>query len=139
MNDILQSFIEQTYGSLDKARQADKLADLNPHAQPEHDHYFDDRGNQELEKKANEEAQKQAMKGHFENKPIKESMFIPTKLQNESLNQKTQPHDNFKNYDHQLEINRAQKLGLIRLRDMPTGDVDTLYDNMFDDNSNLVE
>jgi hypothetical protein len=36
-------------------------------------------------------------------------------------------------------MSRSQKLGLIRIRDMPTGSVEELYDTMFDDDSNIVE
>jgi len=129
MSNILDSFIKQTYGSLEKALEADKQADLNPNSW----------GNEELLKVANDEAQKKAIQGRFGNKPIKESMAIPSKLKDGEIDQKTQSHPNFKNYKHDLEMSRSQKLGLIRIRDMPTGSVEELYDTMFDDDSNIVE
>jgi len=135
-NDILSAFINQTYGSIDNARKIDELADLNPNA---YTNIQEQIGNPEIEKKANDEAQKEAIKGHFQNKPIKESMHIPTKIKDDSINNETQPHNNFKNYNHSLETSRSNKLGLIVLREMPTGDVDSLYDNLFNHNSNLVE
>lgn len=132
-NNILQSFINQTYGSLENAKKIDALADLNPNAYTDHNI-----GDPNISKKIDEEAQKMAMKGRFTNKPIKDSMNIPTKLNDGEINQQTQSHQNFKNYDHSLEIHRGQKLGLIKIRDMPTGNVDELFDNMFTNDSNLV-
>jgi hypothetical protein len=135
-NDVLSAFINQTYGSIDNARKADELADLNPNA---YTNIQEQIGNPEIKKKADNEAQKKAIKGHFQNKPIKESMHIPTKIKDDSINNETHPHNNLKNYNHSLETSRSNKLGLILLREMPTGEVDSLYDNIFNDNSNLVE
>jgi hypothetical protein len=72
-------------------------------------------------------------------KSIKDSMTIPTQLKDGQLDNKTEAHPTLKKYDHSLEEHRGHKLGLIKIRDMPTGSVDSLYDNMFDDDSNLVE
>jgi len=136
MSKMLDSFIQQTYGSLEKARESDKQADLNPNA---YVNAIEGIGNPELAKMADDEAQKEAMKGHFGNPSIKDSMSIPTKLKDGSIDQKTDSHANFKGYKHDLETSRSQKLGLIRIRDMPTGDVENLFDNMFNDDSNIVE
>lgn len=136
MSDILNAFIQQTYGSLEKAKEADHLADLNPNAQPEHDENFVDTA---LPNDIENEFQKQLIAKHFKNIPIKDSMNIPTQLKDETLNQKTEAHPSLKNYDHSLEQHRGHKLGLIKIKDVPVGDVGDMFDNMFDDNSNLVE
>lgn len=139
MSNILNPFINQTYGSLEKAREADKLADQNPNAQPEHDEDFIDTNPINVQKETEDEFQKQLIAKHFKNSTIKESMNIPTKIQDNSINNKTEVHSNFKNYDHSLEQHRGHKLGLIKIRDMPTGNINDAFDNMFDDDSNLVE
>jgi hypothetical protein len=41
---------------------------------------------------------------------IADYMDIPTSISAQDINQKTISHDNFKNYDHSLEINRLTKL-----------------------------
>lgn len=138
-NDVLSAFINQTYGSLEKAQKADKLADKNPNAQPEHDEYFNDRGNHNLEKETDEKLQQEVGGRILLNKQIKDSMHIPTQIQDGALDHKTEAHANFKGYDHSLEQHRGHKLELIKLRDMPSGSVDEMYDNMFDNDSNLVE
>jgi hypothetical protein len=139
MSDILKAFVKQTYGSLEKAKQADKLADQNPNAQPEHDEDFMDTGNPNLQKETEDEFQKQLIAKHFKNSTIKDSMTIPTQIKDGTIDHKTEAHPLLKNYDHSLEAHRGHKLGLIKLRDMPTGSVSELSDNMFDDDSNLVE
>ena len=134
MSDILKAFLEQTYGSLEKAKEADKLADKNPNA------YHDETmGNPNMEKDVDDKFQAQIGGRILMQKSIKDSMSIPTQLKDGQLDNKTEAHPTLKKYDHSLEEHRGHKLGLIKIRDMPTGSVDSLYDNMFDDDSNLVE
>jgi hypothetical protein len=137
-NDVLSAFINQTYGSLDKARKADHLADLNPNAKPEHDPDFIDVQEKNLEKEADEELQKQLIAKMSIQHNIRESMSIPSKLHDGQLNQKTEVHNNFKNYDHSLEIHRGDKIGLIRPNLPQATDVKNAFDHIFDDDSNLV-
>jgi hypothetical protein len=134
MSDILKAFLEQTYGSLEKAKEADKLADQNPNA-----YHDDEMGNPNLEKEADDKFRAQIGGRILMQKSIKDSMSIPTQLKDGQLDNKTEAHPTLKKYDHSLEEHRGHKLGLIKIRDMPTGSVDSLYDNMFDDDSNLVE
>lgn len=140
MSNILQAFIKQTYGSLEKAKEADKLADLNPNAQPEHDGDFEDTANPDLQKETENEFQKQLIAKHFKNSPIKESMIIPTKIKDGTINQKTEAHPILKKYDHSLEEHRGHKLGLIKLTEDPedikteTGSVEEMFNNIFEDN-----
>jgi len=98
---MMEAFIQQTYGSIEKMKEAMTKADLNP------------RSNEHLEKELNDKLQKEIISTHFMNTPIKESMPIPSKLKDSELNQKTEGHPNFKNYDHSLETER--KIGLIYL------------------------
>jgi len=150
-NNILDAFIKQTYGSIHNAQLADKLADKNPNAQPEPEHEheheheqdnrFPDNHNQNLEKEADDKLKTQLGARILMTKEIKDSMNIPTKLTPNELNNHPHPHPhpNFKNYDHSLEEHRGHKLGLIKLKDIPSGSVAEMVNNMFDDNSNLVE
>ena len=139
MADILQAFIKQTYGSLEKAKEADKLADQNPNAQPEHDEDFVDTISPDLHKEIEDEFQNQLIAKHFKNPPIKESMIIPTKLKDEELNHKTEAHPLLKKYDHSLEEHRGHKLGLIKLTEdsedieAETGSVEEMFNNIFTD------
>jgi len=137
-NKVMDAFIKQTYGSMENAQTQDKIADKNPNAKPEHDDHFEDKGNQNLEKEADDKLKTQLGARILMNQPISDSMNIPSKLKENSLNQTTQTHPNFKNYDHSLEEHRGHKLGLIRLREAPTGSVAEMVGTMFDD-TNLVE
>lgn len=98
-NQILNAFLQQTYGSLEKAREADKLADLNPNA----------KGNEHMEFEQNQKL-RQEMASKMTKKPISQSMSIPSKLKDGELNQKTDAHPQFKNYDHSLEMDRKSSL-----------------------------
>lgn len=98
-NQILNAFLQQTYGSLEKAREADKLADLNPNSQ----------GNEKIEFEQDQKL-RQEMASRMTKKPISQSMLIPSKLKDGELNQKTESHPQFKNYDHSLEMDRKSSL-----------------------------
>lgn len=146
-NNILDAFLQQTYGSLDNARKADQLADKNPHAQQEFDPRFDEKP-KNLEKELNDAFQQELIAKHFKNSPIKESMSIPTNIQDGTIDNKPNIHPQFKNYDHSLEQHRGHKLGLIKLHieennpdlnDLNSGNVNDMLDNMFSDDSNLIE
>lgn len=145
MPSILDAFINQTYGSLDKARSADKHADLNPNAQPEHDPYFEDTTKENIAKKTEDEFQKSLIAQHFKNTPIKDSISIPTKLKEGSIDNKTQVHPQFQNYDHSLEQHRGHKLGLIKLHteesnpNLDSGSINDMLDTMFSNDSNLIK
>lgn len=95
-NSIQKEFIEQTYGSLEKAREADRLADLNPNS----------KGNEKLELEQDGKI-RQEMASRMIKKPISQSMLIPSKLKDGEINQKTESHPQFKNYDHSLELDRT--------------------------------
>ncbi len=41
---------------------------------------------------------------------ISDYVNIPTQMKKDVIEQKTTPHDNFKNYDHSLEMNRLTQL-----------------------------
>lgn len=125
MSKMMDAFIQQTYGSAEKMQEAMKQADLNPYA----------KGNEHLAKDIDDKFQKELLSKHFLNEPIKESMSIPSKLNDSELNQKTEVHPNFKNYDHSLE--KERKIGLIylaeptkedSLEDMPDLEVGSLSD-----------
>ena len=87
MSKMMDAFIQQTYGSAEKMQEAMKQADLNPYA----------KGNEHLAKDIDDKFQKELLSKHFLNEPIKESMSIPSKLNDSELNQKTEVHPNFKN------------------------------------------
>jgi hypothetical protein len=98
-NSILNAFLQQTYGSLEKAREADKLADLNPNS----------KGNKHMEFEQDHKL-RQEMASKLAKKPISQSMSIPSRLNAGDLNQKTESHPQFKNYDHSLEMDRKSSL-----------------------------
>lgn len=87
-NNILNAFIQQTYGSKEKAMEADKQAD---------------------QREANEKAlakdlNKKAIEQISRNQNISSAMNIPSQLKEGQLNQKTIPHPQMANYDHSLEL-----------------------------------
>lgn len=127
-SNILDAFIKQTYGSLEKALEADKAAELNPNSI----------GNEHLEFEANQKF-RQELASKMTTKPISQSMQIPTQLKDGELDNKTISHKNFKNYDHSLEEHRSAKLGLIKIKEEKVGDVIEMFDDMFsDDNPNAL-
>jgi hypothetical protein len=72
-------------------------------------------------------------------------MSIPTKIQDGTIDNKVNVHPQFKNYDHSLEQHRGNKLGLIKLHteennpNLDSGSVNDMMDNMFNDDSNLIQ
>ena len=127
MTNILDAFIKQTYGSLEKAQEADKMADLNPYSTD----------NEHMEFEADQKF-RQELASKMTNKPINQSMSIPTRLKDGELDNKPTTHKNFKNYDHSLEEHRSAKLGLIKIKEEKVGDVSEMFSNIFKDNSNEV-
>ena len=121
---MLDAFIKQTYGSLEKVLEADKAAELNPYLI----------GNEHLEFEADQKF-RQELASKMTNKPISQSMSIPTQLKDGELDNKPISHKNFKNYDHSLEEHRSAKLGLIKIKEEKVGDVSEMFDDMFSDNN----
>ena len=98
-NNILNSFIQQTYGSGQNAIQADKDADKR----------------EQMEKEAAEFRMKAAISQLCKPINLSKTLNVPTKLKDGELNSKTESYLNYKNYDHSLEKNRSSDLGLISL------------------------
>ena len=98
-SNILGSFIQQTYGSVENAHAQDKKAD----------------GKEDNETELDKEVQKFAIKQISKPISLIESMGLPTRLKAKELDQKTEVHPNLKNYDHSLDVNRSSGLGLISL------------------------
>lgn len=86
-NDVLGAFINQTYGSVEKAHQADKDADLRI----------------EAEKRLCQEREAAGLKQFNSDQSILKSMNIPHKVKPGDLDDKTVPHEHFKDYDHSCE------------------------------------
>ena len=132
-SNILDAFIKQTYGSIEKAKESDKLADINPNANQN-----DNDLGKHMEFEADQKF-RQELASKMTNKPISQSMSIPTRLKDGELDNQTISHKNFKNYDHSLEEHRGHKLGLIKIKEEKVGDVQEMFNNMFNDDSNLIQ
>lgn len=98
-NNILHSFIKQTYGSVENAIQQSQEADKR----------------EALEKEFADIREKKAIAQMCTPIDLSKHFPVPTRLSKNELNKKTEVHPNFKNYDHNLETNRSSKLGLISL------------------------
>ena len=98
-SNILNSFIQQTYGSVENATKLDLEANKR----------------EKVEKEAAEAREKAAISQMCKPINLIESMKLPTKLKSKELNSVTESHKNYKNYDHSLERNRSSGLGLISL------------------------
>ena len=114
MSDILKAFIDQSYGSIEKAKEADRQA--------------------KLREKAEKELAKELMAKYvpqlYSNQSLAKAICAPTQLKEGELNSKTEAHPNFKNYDHSLEVCRSSKLGLIKLKEEETGGVEEAFANI---------
>lgn len=138
MGDILKAFIEQTYGSLEKAREADKLADINPNAS----------GNENLEFEQDQKF-RQELASKMKNIPISHSMSIPTQIKDGELNNKPVSHPQFAKYDHSLEFDRTaivrakyldekyknnpkDRPEAIDFKELETGSVEEIFDRLKD-------
>lgn len=124
MSKMLDAFIQQTYGSYTKAQQADEQAEIR----------------ERLEAERQEKFHEMAVIEMLKDQSIKSAISIPSKIKDGELNQKTESHQNFKNYKHDLELDRAAILDLkiLKHEDMESGEnvgsVKEMFDNMFDDN-----
>jgi len=73
---------------------------------------------EEYKKILDEEEKRQSMlkymkqtKGAFSYKPISDKVYIPTQINSEEINQKTEVSHQLKDYDHSLEQERWRKIG----------------------------
>ena len=115
---MLQSFKEQTYGEK-------SCSDIDREA--------DDRevAGKELSNKNLSKALTQLSSSS----DIKSITSIPSKINSESLNSKTKPHDHFKNYDHSCEKVRHSFKNPNRLNVGDVGDV--MGGDMFDGSNDI--
>ena len=93
MNNVLNAFIQQTYGSLQNANQES----INTNQR------------EELLKKQEEERLTKALEIISRDQSIANYITIPTQLKPTQLNQKTVPHPKM-NHDHSLTIDRKVML-----------------------------
>lgn len=93
MNNVLNAFIQQTYGSLQNANQESVKADQR----------------ETILKKQEEERLTKALEIISRDQSIANYITIPTQLKPNQLNQKTVPHPKM-NYDHSLTIDRKALL-----------------------------
>lgn len=91
-NSILNAFIQQTYGSIEKAQASDKLAD----------------NQKNIDREICKQKEKDAMVMMLRSKNISDHMNIPSKLKPNELNTTTEIHPQFKKYDHSLEVDRTE-------------------------------
>lgn len=94
-NNIIDAFIKQTYGSLEAAIESDEKAD-------QHNAAIKNLSQLWKEKTIQHQAQSA--------KPISEHISIPTKIKQGDLDQHTEAHSHFQNYDHSFEKNRLSEL-----------------------------
>lgn len=117
-NDVLSAFVQQTYGSPQKAMEADKQADQR----------------EAIAKAFAEDAHKKAVTQLCRNQSIASAMNIPSKLKEGQLNNKTVPHLQMANYDHSLETKRLDGK-LIKLDEpeegLSNGSVEEMFNNVF--------
>ena len=64
---------------------------------------------------------------------ISEYMQIQSNVKESDINQKTQPHEQFKNYDHSLEKVRIKFKSKENSEDCEIGDVEEMMQNIFKD------
>jgi hypothetical protein len=93
MNNVLNAFIQQTYGSLENANQQSMNSDKR----------------EELLKKLEEERLTKALKIISRDQSISKYINIPTQLKPDQLSQKTIPHPKM-NHDHSLTVDRKALL-----------------------------
>ena len=92
-NNLLQAFINQTYGSISKAQEADGKAN----------------NREKLLNDFDQERMSKAMLQMASDQSISSKVSIPTKLKEGELNQKIIPHPNMQ-YDHSLTMDRKSAL-----------------------------
>ena len=134
-NNIQDAFIKQTYGSKEKAMEADKQANQRV-----------------LDSKARaKELERQALLQFSRNQNINSAMPIPSKLTNGQLNEKPVAHPHFANYNHSLEMDRtkiirdkildekyknnpsARPSSDIDFKELPTGSVEDAFNTFSND------
>ena len=93
MNNVLQAFIQQTYGSIEKAQEADNKANQR----------------EQLLKNWSNDRIQEAGKIMSRDQSISNHINIPTKLKNGELDQKIIPHKNML-YDHSDTMDRKSQL-----------------------------
>jgi len=93
MNNVLQAFINQTYGSTKEAKEIDTKIDNR-------EKLLKDWDNERLQQAATIMSRDQSISNHTN---------VPTQLKPDQLNQKTVPHPNM-NYDHSLTLDRKSML-----------------------------
>jgi hypothetical protein len=134
MSKMFDAFIQQTYGSYSNAQKADEQAAIREQKE------------QEIKKGYHSLAVQEMLK----DQSIKSALSIPSKIKDGELNQKPEVHENFKSYKHDLELDRAAIVRAkflerkyennpenmpseINFKELETGDVSDMFNNIFDD------
>lgn len=98
---MLEAFLRQSKIDPNSFEQSEEHEEL----------YGEGRNEGTVEKAETQRLRSQAGANMFNPKPISAIVDIPTQLNSEELNQKTESSKQFKNYDHSLEEVRWRKIG----------------------------